>query len=316
MLSKLLKHKNARLLLISIILGLVAALLIRSYISQTIFRETGGKVVPIVVAKTEIPAGTVIRAEQLAITTIPEAYLHARSVHARDQSFLIGQRPSVDLVQGEAIQWPEIQLAPDQTLQDRVGVDQRAITIRVDQTASLSGMIQPGNRVDIVCQVRSGKTGGIMHMVAQNMTIIAVGDRLTANSESASTKKGDSEENNVSTVTFRASPEEAMLLGYAESQGRIILLLRNDRDVIESPAKDVGASDLLGAPVAQNAPTPGTGDTTGAGEYPTIYEPGQQPRNGNLPNNRDFEQELKQLTPEDAQKRLQQQLQGATPAPK
>jgi len=308
MMAKLLKNKNTRLLLISVILGLVAALLVRSYVAATIFQRTGGKVVPIVVAKTDIPAGTAIKSEQLTILAIPEAYLQARTVRAQDQSFLLGQRPAVDLKQGEAIQWPEIQLAPDQTLSDRLNVDQRAVTVRVDQTGSLDGMIEPGNRVDIVCQVRSGGSGGVMHMVAQNMTVIAVGTRLTASSEGVYGKKSGSGTSNASTVTFRASPEEAMLLSYAETQGRMVLLLRNDKDVLTAPEKNVGAADLLGSASAEtNPPEPSGGD------YPTIYEPGQIPRVGNLPATSDLREDLKKMKPEDAEKRILQELQKPSP---
>ena len=307
MIAKLFKNRNARLLFISVILGLVAALLVRSYVADTVFRRTGGKVVPIVIAKTEIPAGTTIKADQLAIVSMPEAYLQARSVRAQDQSFLIGQKPGVDLMQGEAIQWPEIQLAPEQTLADRINVDQRAVTIRVDQTGSLDGMIQPGNRVDIVCQVRSGSSGGTMHMVAQNMIVIAVGNRLTASNDGE--KKGATSSNNVSTVTFRAAPQEAMLLAYAETQGRMTLLLRNDRDVVTAPEKNIGSSDLLGSITAEaNSPPPNS-----SGDYPTIYEPGQSPRVGNLPSTSGLTEDLKKLQPEDAQKRILQELQKPSP---
>jgi pilus assembly protein CpaB len=311
MIGKLLKNKNTRLLLISVILGLVAALLVRSYVAETVFQRTGGKVVPIVVAKTEIPTGTVINADQLTSVAIPEAYLQARTVRVQDQSFLVGQRPSVDLMPGEAIQWPEIQLAPDQTLADRLRVDQRAVTIRVDQSGSLDGMIQPGDRVDVVCQVRSNGAGSVMHVVAQNMTIIAVNNRLTATaSGGVGDKKNDTVSNNVSSVTFRASLQESMLLSYAESQGRMTLLLRNDKDVLEAPEKDIGSADLLG-PVAQTSNTP----PPDAPDYPTIYEPGQKPRIGNLPGAGYLDEELKKLKPEDAEKRIIQELQKPSPTP-
>jgi pilus assembly protein CpaB len=312
MISKLLRNKNARLVLLSIILGLIGALLVRAYVNQTVFQQTGGNVVAVVVAADDIPAGSSIRAEQLSVSTIPQAYAQARSVHAANASFLVGQKPSVDLSKGEAIQWTEIQLAPDETLGDRLNVDQRAVTLRVDATGALDGMIQPGDRVDIVCQVRSGKAGMVMHMVAQNMTIIAVGNRLTANTGSVAGKKDESEQNNVSSVTFRASPQEAMLLSYAETQGRIVLLLRNDKDVVTEPEQDVGATDLEGKP-AENAAMPGATPEISSGEYPTIYEPGQQPRSGNLPGNIELEEELRKLKPEDAQKRLLQELQKPSP---
>jgi pilus assembly protein CpaB len=303
-----LKNKNTRLLLISILLGLVAALLVRSYVADIVFQKTGGNVIPIVIAKSEIPAGTPIRAELLSVLTIPEAYLHARTVRAQDQALLLGQRPAVDLAPGEAIQWPEIQLAPDETLADRLSIEQRAVTIRVDQTGSLDGMIQPGDRVDIACQVRATGSGGVMHVVAQNMTIIAVGRRLTASNDETDPKKGDTSPSNASSVTFRASLQEAMLLSYAETQGRMILFLRNDKDVITEPAKNVGSTDLLGASRQEVNPP-----ETVSGDYPTIYEPGQKPRVGNLPGSNDLMEDIKKLKPEDAEKRILQELQKPSP---
>jgi len=303
-----LKNTNTRLLLISILLGLVAALLVRSYVADIVFQKTGGNVIPIVIAKTEIPAGTLIRAEQLSVLTIPEAYLHARTVRVQDQALLLGQRPAVDLAPGEAIQWPEIQLAPDETLADRLSIEQRAVTIRVDQTGSLDGMIQPGDRVDIACQVRATGSGGVMHVVAQNMTIIAVGRRLTASNDETETKKSDTGPSNASSVTFRAPLQEAMLLSYAETQGRMILFLRNDKDVITEPARNVGSTNLLGTSQQEVNPPEAVG-----GDYPTIYEPGRKPRVGNLPGSSDLMEDIKKLKPEDAEKRILQELQKPSP---
>lgn len=318
MIANLLKNKNTRLVLVSVILGLVAALLVRAYVNQAVFQKTGGSVVAIVVAAEDISAGSSIRAEQLRVFTIPEAYVQARSVRAANSSFLVGQRPAVDLAKGEAIQWTEIQLAPDETVGDRLSLGQRAITLRVDQTSLMDGMIQPGNRVDVVCQVRSGKAGIVMHMVAQNMTIIAVGDRLRANSSgSFGSKKEEAAQNAASSVTFRASPQESLLLSYAETQGRIVLLLRNDKDVVTEPQGDVGATQLEGAPATElpnpQAPVQVPTPAGSPGDYPTIYEPGQQPRSGDLPGNDALINELKQLKPEDAQKRLLQELQKPSP---
>jgi pilus assembly protein CpaB len=313
MIAKLLKNKNLRLVLISVILGLVAALLVKSYVTDTIFTRTGGRVVPVVVATSEIPAGSVIKAEQLGVVTIPEAYLHVRAVRAESQSFLVGQTAAVDMIKGEGIEWTDMRLAPEATLGDRLDLNQRAVTVRVDQTGALNGMIQPGNRVDVLCQMRGSKSGAVMHMVAQNMTILAVGDRLTANNSSSLPKKGDTQDNSISSVTFRTSPEGAMLLSYAESQGRITLILRNDMDIISEPLQDIGASSLV-------TMTPGTQVTdpkpAASSEYPTIYVPGQLGRVGNSPGDQDLINELKQMKPEDAKKRLLEELAQPSPGPK
>ena len=99
-----------------------------------------------------------------------------------------------------------------------------------------------------------------------------------------------------------------MLLSYAETQGRMILFLRNDKDVITEPAKNVGSTDLLGASRQEVNPP-----ETVSGDYPTIYEPGQKPRVGNLPGSNDLMEDIKKLKPEDAEKRILQELQKPSP---
>ena len=103
-----------------------------------------------------------------------------------------------------------------------------------------------------------------------------------------------------------------MLLTYAETQGRIVLLLRNDRDVVTEPQPDVGASELDGAQEAP-APNPQANPQASPGDYPTIYVPGQAPRSGNLPGGNELLDELRKLKPEDARKRILQELQKPSP---
>jgi pilus assembly protein CpaB len=310
--TSFLKNQNLRLILISLLLGLVAALLSRTYIVEAIQSVTGGKLVQVVFAAHNIRARTPIQSSDIEMRSIPESYFSGRVIRWAMRNLLIGQTLQNDLLPGQGILWTDIHLAEDVRLVDRLPFNERAVTIKVDQTGALDGMISPGNRVDIVVQTRS-QGGQITKMVAQNMTIIAVDNRLTSenpiqagpNNSQRAAQNGASAR--VSSVTFRASPADAMMLAFAETQGRIVLLLRNEGDIFSQPVPELSSRELATAKPFTN---PQSNEVTPG--FPMIYEPGSQPRPGNLPSADDLANKLKSFTPEDARKQLLQQFKERT----
>jgi Flp pilus assembly protein CpaB len=294
-------------LLLSVLLGLAATYMIKMYVHRVIFMVSGGEFEQLLFAKTDIPAGTSITPAMLESRNVPAAYVHLKAVRASQQSFVISQRPTENITKGEAILWNEFELASKPDLSEKLGIDERAVTITIDQRSDQAGLLQPGDRVDVLATLTlPGKDlanrQAVTTTILQNVTILAVdGDMTPRQSDDATiaeaaqkgiTDKAKAQLQSASTVrkgntvTLKLHRHDASLLVFVENRGEIQLVLRSRDDIFVQPADDIDFSALQLA--GQNAAPPAASGAEAAAApahtslprqespegYPMIYEEG------------------------------------------
>jgi pilus assembly protein CpaB len=139
---------------------------------------------------------------------------------------------------------------------------QRAVTIPVDTAGSASGLVQPGDRVDVILVQEIGDNDHRMaaEAVLRSARVLALGRDLTPAKPSAlSSAVSDS---SPKTITLEASPRDAQRLFVAARLGQLQLALRSVGDVASNDetapvwAGDVSGAVRLGRPaVAAARPT-------------------------------------------------------------
>jgi tetratricopeptide (TPR) repeat protein len=97
-----------------------------------------------------------------------------------------------------------------------------AVGIKVDATATSSGMIPPGSRVDVIAVLRRGEDDSQAMTILENVPVLAVTAAMT---RSDGTSVEDS-----SGVTLGLNPEEAEVVALAQEMGSLRLVLRPDGD--------------------------------------------------------------------------------------
>ena len=122
----------------------------------------------------------------------------------------------------------------------------RAVSVRVNDTTSVSGFVLPGTRVDVLLTGNPQGSGEQQTTtVLENVAVIATGQRLERNSAG--------EPQSAPVVTLLLSPDDAERVTLASSQGHIQLALRNPLDTQQTDVAAVKANSLYkGGPV----PTP------------------------------------------------------------
>jgi pilus assembly protein CpaB len=122
----------------------------------------------------------------------------------------------------------------------------RAVSVRVNDTTSVSGFVLPGTRVDVLLTGNpQGSSEQQTTTVLENVAVIATGQRLERNSAG--------EPQSAPVVTLLLSPDDAERVTLASSQGHIQLALRNPLDTEQADVAAVKANSLYkGGPV----PTP------------------------------------------------------------
>jgi pilus assembly protein CpaB len=100
----------------------------------------------------------------------------------------------------------------------------RAIAIKGDKVIGLSGLIQPGNRVDVLVTLKDPSTKkDVTKIVLQGILVLATGTEVE--------KDDKGEVSPVDVYTLEVDPEEGEKLSLAATQGRLQFALRNVTDM-------------------------------------------------------------------------------------
>lgn len=218
------KTRVILVIVVAILLALLASVGVYRYLSETgrAAEEARLQTVGIVVAVVDIPIGTTINANQIAVTAWPKD-LYPKDSFA-DLKSVVGRAVRRDFLRGEPI--VASKLVPTDKggglLSFIVVEGKRAFTIRVNETVGVGGFIVPDSRVDVI--LTTTPTGGserISKIVLENMQVLAAGQIVEQKENKPIT---------VNTVTLSVTPEEAEKLALAGNDGVIQLVLRNFMD--------------------------------------------------------------------------------------
>ncbi|HEY2974943.1 MAG TPA: Flp pilus assembly protein CpaB [Pyrinomonadaceae bacterium] len=236
--------RNKRLIIAltgAVICGLVGVMLVTRYLSnvQAFTKDLGN----VVVAKTEIPLGERITAEQLALAPIPNG--SAPEGVFRKMSELVGRVAITPIGVREVI--TNLKLAPEGVgagLSAVIPEGYRAMTVKVDDVVGVSGFIMPGSFVDVVAIIvpiaRQGTEaqGPISKIVLQSIKVLASGPKLDS-------PENQREPTAAKAVTLQVTPEQAEKLVLAANEGKLQLVMRNYGDQEDTQTKGANKSTLL-----------------------------------------------------------------------
>src|SRR4029079_6779813 len=252
--------RNKRLIiaiLAAITFGLIAAVSVKQYLlSAQTFNRTNN----VVVAKVEIPLGSRILAEQLAVAQFPADVTPVGAIGKIDEN-LIGRVVVTAISPKDPL--TEAKLAPVGAaggLSSVIPEGYRAMTVKVDDVVGVSGFILPGTLVDIVVVISPPKGSGnaemISKIVLQNIKVLASGQNIDK-------PKNDREvERSVRAVTLQVTPQQAEKLALASSEGKLQLVMRNSVDQADEQTSGANKRSLLSGEHAMIAPEPGIGSNS------------------------------------------------------
>lgn len=170
---------------------------------------------PVIVARTDLAPGSQLGPELLAIRGMPADYLPASVVPASRAQDLLGRITGHALRAGEPVQMPLLRPRAPVRLAERIPLGRRAVTIPVDESAAVAGLLQPGDRVDIRWRGGSGTELG-------NVAVLATGRQFGGESPNAG-------ETDFATITLELAEADARRLAEADSSD-VRILLRNPAD--------------------------------------------------------------------------------------
>ena len=235
----------------ALIFGVLAAVSVSKYLSSAqAYTKNLNKVA---VAKVAIPIGSKIIAEQITVVQFPKESTPDGAFDSPEK--LAGRVAVVNIAPREPI--TEARLAPEGTaagLSAVIPEGYRAMTVKVDDAAGISGFIMPGTMVDVVVTIDPREGGGrqdpVSKIVLQNIKVLANGQNIDK-------PENEREANSVKAVTLQVTPEQAEKLALASAEGKLQLVMRNQIDQGDEQTPGVNKRNLLTGDTASPAPEPG-----------------------------------------------------------
>ena len=230
------KKVNKNLLFVAgaVVFGLIAAFLSVSYIQQKA-DEARLAATPksrpetqVVVPVRDIAPGEQLQAAALSARNVPVDFVPADALLPGNYEQYLGQAARFALKQGAPVSAGALVATHDQ-FSRVVAPGNVAYTFSVNETNSISGMISPGDRIDILMTYTPDKDegdkgaardeGGRVIPLLENILVLAAGTALeNVPGELAS---------GFSSVTLELSPHQAEQLTIAQEAGRMRVVLRN-----------------------------------------------------------------------------------------
>lgn len=241
------KHrKNLIVLGVALLTGVFATWITHGYLSRKVSEIEARSMlttISVIVAKHSMAAGETLSTENLAIREMPVDWVQSGAVLPDQFDRVQGHTLGYHLKAGEMLMWPMLEQRRANTFSERVGPGRRAVTLPVDEINSISGMLQPEDRIDLLLTLDLAGQKTTLALMDQ-VRVMATGQRADPGNQEGSSRM-------YSTVTLDVASEEAENLIQAREMGKLTALLRHPDDRSGTLGARLNVSTLL-APVRES----------------------------------------------------------------
>jgi len=185
----------------------------------------------VVVAARDLPAGQLLEPDMLALRRMPRDFLPSGALTASQSRGIIGERLAIGIRRGDPLLAAIVTSRDNQILSNLVRSGGRALTIAVDDTNSMSGLLGAGDIVDLYYS-RSQGDAAVLSPLLERVEVLAAGEAVA--SDKVLSRTPTQAGHGFSTLTILVSPEDAARVVLAQSTGTLTVLLRAPAD--DAPA--------------------------------------------------------------------------------
>lgn len=245
---------RSRLMLISGVALLVIAMIVARFLPQG--RATGPvrpavAMRPAVVATAAIGFGEKLNPEKLKLVNVPAQTLPTGHFARIDPLVMDQGRTAIRPIAANELVIEAALVAGARRLSTAplLTPGLRALAVQVNEAAGLSGLVFPGDRVDVLMTRQPEEAMPYAEILAQNLRVLAVGDDMNIGREKPKLEK---------TVTLEVSPLQAQKLTLAMATGTISLALRQFSNEARVRLQSLQVSDLTDGTTTRLVRKPGS----------------------------------------------------------
>jgi pilus assembly protein CpaB len=197
------------------------------------------KMVKVVVAARDVARGEPIDVDRFQIREVPEEYVHSAALRPEQFSKVAGLRLAAPLKRGEPLLDVHLE-STSAVFSNTLEKGDRALTTEVDEVNSISGMLRPGDHIDLLATAHGSgsNTTEITFPLLSNVEVLATGQ--------VTRKRDDnSQPHTYTTITLAVNPENAQRIIVAKTSGKLTAVLRNPDDSQTNPTAAMKIDDVL-----------------------------------------------------------------------
>lgn len=228
----------------AIALGIVATFLsnklLKDHMASLDAQVRGAhKMMSVVVAKRDLPKGTPIQPGEFALRSIPAEYIQSSSINPDQFGEFVGQRLGAPIRHGEALLSVHME-STTAVFSSTLENGNRALTTEVDEVNSISGLLRPSDRIDLMATAHGSAKGAqdTTFSLLTNVEVLATG-QVTRKSD------GTNQAHTYTTITLSVSPDDAQRIIVAKNSGRLTAVLRNPDDSHANSTRAMNIDDVV-----------------------------------------------------------------------
>ncbi len=213
-----------RLVVLPLLLALVASYGAYSYLSSMESKKKTAAPVSVVVTAKQVPPRTALTREMLATKALPRDFADPSFLTSIDEA--VGKMTTVPLAQGEIVYRTKLATKDQKTaLAFHIPAGRRAVTLAVNEISGVAGLIEPGDRVDLILILsKEIAARDKARLVVEDIPVLAVVQSMEVRENPGRDLKG------YTSLTLAATPEQAVLIGFGEKNGAFKVILRAPND--------------------------------------------------------------------------------------
>jgi Flp pilus assembly protein CpaB len=257
--------KGSRLFVIAIVCGLIAAALLVFYMKQveSKYRQAAKPkkevMVTVVVPRANMTKGDRLTKKALASRNVPEKYLPANAILAKDFKKVANRTLLTPVQIGRPITWEAVTGTASEKFSEVVELGRRAMTIKVSRVDSFDGLLRPGDMIDLmgVFELKELGISGAGNSDVSDDAIMPVLEKvevLEASREDLHGTRYEIKRDRNSTdgfnmeftmITLNLSPRQVARVQIGQETGDLFAVLRHPKDTSNTNYEYLGVDLLL-----------------------------------------------------------------------
>lgn len=194
--------------------------------------------VQVVAASVDVDAGVVLTEENVRLVDVPASLVPESAMRKLEDVY---QRPMKSPISaGEWILATRVGERGERGAVANIPEGWAAVTIPVDATTTHSGMLQPGNQIDLLLTYRDQNGSSDIQrtlVVLEFVEVFAVDARIYGT-------EAEGEEGQARNITLLVTPEQARAVTLAGNSGKLSTILRKPSGSSERPASSISQEFL------------------------------------------------------------------------
>ncbi len=268
-------------MIIAVVVAVAAGLLTVRYLTAVDHSAQQTAVVtrPVLIASADIRSREKITPEMLTKVVRPANQIEPGALSEPKDAE--GDISLVSIREGSTITDSEIGQPAQIGITGKLKPGMRAVSIPMDLIKSVSGLVEPGDRVDVMASVVHGNKNPPTRTIIRGALVLAVNSTLEPSAGPSAPPAGqppsDPANGAPAVVTLSVTPDQADLLTFADLNTTLRLALRSPNE----PIRSYSAETLVmptDPPVAAPAPPTNVAPPSNPAPAPTVQAPRPLPK--------------------------------------